>query len=60
MTRVDVGLAGSLHGSALPQCQHMSESSTLCGERMHKSTNTSAKLWRAGKAATFAQHTDGS
>lgn len=26
MTRIDVGLPGSLHGSALPPCQHLSES----------------------------------
>lgn len=26
MTKIDVGLAGSLHGSALPPCQHVSES----------------------------------
>lgn len=47
MTRVDVRLAGSLHGSALPPCQHMSESSTLCDEYMYKSTNTYAKLPRS-------------
>lgn len=29
MTRIDVGLPGSLHGSALPPCQHLSESPTL-------------------------------
>ena len=28
MIKVDSGLAGRLHGSALPPCQHMSESCT--------------------------------
>ena len=59
MTKVDVGLAGSLCGSTLPPCQHMSESSTLRDEHMCELSNKFARLWLAGKAATFGQHTEG-
>lgn len=60
MTKVDIALAGSLHGSALPSCQHKSESSTLCDEHMYELTwNKYAELCFAGTAATFGQPTEG-
>ena len=49
MTRIDVGLPGSLHDSALPPCQHLSESppslsaSTL---KTDASRATRRKEWR--------------